>query len=238
MTNILEGKPLRYLIGTDFHGRGRDGEIIEVGYDVTKPPPKGLAVAYGNLFNEKYSEQTPEQRAYYGPYLTSSDTAHEYGEGQIDPAGFGWFHNLHDQFTRRQAQGFKYIELDNPDAYALVDVLDAAKTAQNYGLDTIAKNALLVNGGAARYLSYPNVVGCIVEIDDDTPASEMPKLYSHLRQDAGRPTLPIWFVSNQDRGWALRVAHFITVNQYKNMSVTNSPNGEYTSAIDVLFPLP
>lgn len=238
MTNILEGKPLRYLIGTDFHGLGRDGEIIEVGYDVTRPPRKGLAIAYGNLFNEKYSEQNAEERAHFGPYLHSSDTAHDYGEGQIDPNGPGWFFNLHDQFTRRKAQGFHYIELDNPDAYGMTDVLGAVNTAQNYGLDVIAKNALLVNGDATRYVSHPDIMGCIVEIDDDTAAAEMPKLYDDLRKDAGKPTLPIWFVSNQDRHWALKVSRAIMAVPYAGMGVTLSINSEYGDYQDILRPRP
>jgi hypothetical protein len=236
MSNPLTGLPLRYLIGTDFYGLGREGEIIEVGYDVTKPPPKGLAIAYCNAFNEKYAEQTAEQRAYYGPYLHSSDTAQQYDEGQIDPNGPGWFRNYHDQFQRRKDQGFHYIEIDNMDAYDLVDILDSIKTATNYGLDTIAKNALLVNGDAARYLVNAHVAGCIVEIDDDTPAAEMPKLYDNLRKDAGKPTLPIWFVSNQDRAWAIRVSRAIMAVPLAGMGVTLSLRGEYTDYQDILRP--
>jgi len=85
----LSGKKLRYKIGAEHPGKGRDGEIVEVGYDWSKPLPVGITIAYCNLFNEKYSEQNAKQRAEYGPYLKTSDTAAEYGEGQIDPRGPG-----------------------------------------------------------------------------------------------------------------------------------------------------
>jgi hypothetical protein len=120
-------------------GNGRRGEIVEVGYDLSKPLPVGITIAYCNLFNEKYSEQSKQQRAEYGPYLKSSDTAAEYGEGQIDPRGPGWRRNLTEQFGRRKRQGFEYIELDNSDAYSVADVVGAVDLAANYGLKVIAK---------------------------------------------------------------------------------------------------
>jgi len=68
---------------SDSELKGRDGEIVEVGYDWSKPLPAGITIAYCNLFNEKYSEQSKQLRDEYGPYLKTSDTAAEYGEGQI-----------------------------------------------------------------------------------------------------------------------------------------------------------
>jgi hypothetical protein len=113
VSSTLVGKKLRYVIGTENPGNGRDGEIVEVGYDLSKPLPVGITIAYCNLFNEKYSEQSKQQRAEYGPYLKSSDTAAEYGEGQIDPRGPGWRRNLTEQFGRTnitRAQAEKLLE--------------------------------------------------------------------------------------------------------------------------------
>jgi hypothetical protein len=87
--NPLEGKPLRYLIGTDTSGLGREGEITEVSYRTIKPTARGISVKYCNLFDE-------ENTGRYGPYLHASDTAAQYNEGQIDPAGAGWTRNLQD----------------------------------------------------------------------------------------------------------------------------------------------
>src|SRR5437588_12318894 len=110
--NPLAGKKLRYKIGADKPGNGVPSEIIEVGYDWTTPLPAGISIAYCNLFNEKYSEQSRKERDEYGPYLKSSDTAQDYGEGQIDPRGPGWRRTLIEQFEARRKQGFEYIELD------------------------------------------------------------------------------------------------------------------------------
>jgi hypothetical protein len=96
--NPLEGKPLRYLIGIDFSGRSDEGEITEVSYNTTKPRARGISVQYCNLFDE-------ENTGRYGPYLHTSDTAAQYGEGQIDPRGPGWMRNLQDQFERATMQG-------------------------------------------------------------------------------------------------------------------------------------
>ncbi len=105
-SNPLAGKKLRYKIGTDNPGRGNADEIVEVGYDWEKPVAGAPSIAYCNLFNEKFSEQSRKERAEYGPYLKTSDTAEDYGEGQIDPRGQGWRRNLTEQFERRKKQGF------------------------------------------------------------------------------------------------------------------------------------
>jgi hypothetical protein len=150
--NPLEGKPLRYLIGTDIPGLGREGEITEVSYSAIKPTARGISVKYCNLLDE-------ENTGRYGPYLHASDTAVQYNEGQIDPAGPGWTHNLQDQYERATAQKFEYIELDNADAYHIANVLGAVETAQGRGLKVIAKNPLLLEGAATAYLAHPNVFG-------------------------------------------------------------------------------
>jgi hypothetical protein len=94
MSGPLAGKKLRYVIGAENPGKGRDGEIVEVGYDWSMPLFLGITIAYCNLFNEKYSEQSKQLRAEYAPYLKTSNTAAEYDEGQIDPRAPGWRCNL------------------------------------------------------------------------------------------------------------------------------------------------
>jgi hypothetical protein len=42
--NPLEGKPLRYLIGTDIPDLGREGEITEVSYSTIKPTARGISI--------------------------------------------------------------------------------------------------------------------------------------------------------------------------------------------------
>src|SRR5712692_1838172 len=61
--NPLVGKRLRYKIGADNPGKGEPDEIVEVGYDWGNPLPLCISVAYCNLFNEKYSEQSKKERA-------------------------------------------------------------------------------------------------------------------------------------------------------------------------------
>ena len=230
--NPLAGKKLRYKIGTDKPGNGTAGEIIEVGFDCTKPLPTGFSVAYCNLFNEKYSEQSRKERDEYGPYLKSSDTAQDYGEGQIDPRGPGWRRNLIEQFEARRKQGFEYIELDNPDAYSVADVVGAVELAQSYGLKVIAKNPGLMEGDPLPYVAHPNIYGIIVEKGAGN-AHDM----DALRRLAGKPDLPVWFVffdkrkgSEGGKNAAKQAA--ASAQQFGNMSVTHSPDGEYTSALD------
>ena len=200
--NALEGKPLRYLIGTDSAGPGRDDEATVVSYSTPQPAKRGISIAYCNLFDELNTGR-------YGPYLHTSDTAAQYNEGQIDPHGPGWEKNLREQFERRRKQGFQYIELDNPDAYSVEDVIGAIELAASYGLKVIAKNPGLLEDiaredgrkrpdAATSYVAHPNVHGIIVERGAGD-ADEM----DHLRRKAGKPTLPVWFVAFGDgRAWA------------------------------------
>jgi len=232
MSNPLTGKNLRYMIGAENPGNGRRGEIVEVGYDLSKPLPVGITIAYGNLFNEKYSEQSKQQRAEYGPYLKSSDTAAEYGEGQIDPRGPGWHRNLIEQFGRRKRQGFEYIELDNSDAYSVADVVGAVDLAASYGLKVIAKNPKLMESDPLRYVAHPNVYGIIVEKD----AGDAHDMHA-LRERAGKPDLPVWFVffdehRRQTAGKVAAREAAALAQQYASMHVTYSPGGEYINALD------
>jgi hypothetical protein len=228
----LEGKQLRYLIGGNDTATGADNEVTELSYDATRPPAHGIGVKYGNLFNEKYADQTPAQRARYAPYLEQGDTAEEYNEGQIDPAGQGWHRNLDEQITRAKQQGFTIIEWDNPDSYDMGDVMDAVEFAHNEGLQVLAKNPAICSGNKIDYIRHAGIVGVIVEKDCGTPDQ-----MSRLRIDAGKPTLPVWFVAfGGGRAWADRMAKSITDNGYSNMGVTYSSQGEYRNSEDVLLP--
>lgn len=221
--NPLEGKPLRYLIGADAPGPGRDGEIVECGYNVVRPPAKGIAVKYCNLFDEEDSGR-------YGPYLHTSDTAAQYHEGQIDPRGPGWEKNLREQFARAKRQGFRIVELDNPDAYDVSDVLGAVDLAASYGLTVIAKNPLLMEGDPTPYVAHRNVSGVIVERGAGNPPD-----MDALRKRAGKPALPVWFVAfGGGKRWAADTAK--AAARYRNMGVTWSAAGEYGDAIDIHLP--
>jgi len=107
------------MIGAPSAEPGRDDAVTVVSYDA-KPVKRGVSIGYCNLFDETNSGG-------YGPYLQPSDTAAQYNEGQINPLGPGWTKNLHEQFQRRRKQGFEYVELDNADAYAIKDVIDAMR---------------------------------------------------------------------------------------------------------------
>jgi hypothetical protein len=228
LANPLEGKPLRYRIGTDEHSDGNPGEIIEVSYNSTVKPRHGIAIKYGNLFDETNAGT-------YGPYLSTSDTAAEYNEGQIDPRGSGWLKNLREQFERAKRQGFEYIELDNPDAYSVREVVGAVDEAARYGLKVIAKNPMLLEGDPLPYLAHPNIHGIIVEKGAGAPL-EMEK----LRWEAGAPKLPVWFVFFGKDGLsrARQTAAQIEAAGYPNMSVTfDSARDEYGGDIeDILLP--
>jgi hypothetical protein len=241
--NPLEGKRLRYLIGKDgtmpsgrsqhqpaktgvsalmsSRAMGTEGEIVEVGYDVEAPPKAGIGIKYCNLFDENNTGA-------YGPYLHTSDTAAQYDEGQIDPEGPGWDKNLEEQLARARSQGFVYIELDNPDAYRVRDVLRAVDLASRHRLKVIAKNPGLMEGDATAYVAHPNVFGIIVE-KGGGDAAQMDR----LRKAAGKPSLPVWFVAFGDgKAWAQATAK--AAADYRNMSVTYSSTGEYGNSVDVL----
>lgn len=214
----LAGLPLRYLIGSDEPGHGRDGEVIEVGYDISVRPVFGVAVKYCNLFDEHNTGR-------FGPYRDESDTAKEYDEGEIDPTGDGWNENLSQQFERAVRQGYHYVELDNPDAYAVDDVLGAVRLAATYGLAVIAKNPLLMDGDPIPYVR--ECCGAIVERGAGSPRD-----MNDLRLAAGKPELPVWFVAfGAGFAWAEAIAR--TAKHYKEMRVTYSARGEYGSSDDV-----
>jgi hypothetical protein len=222
--NPLAGRRLRYLIGRDADVTGKGGEIFVVGYDVDHLPLYGIGVGYCNLFDENNTGK-------YGPYLRSSDTAARYREGQIDPRGPGFERNLCEQLGRRKTQGFRYVELDNPDAYSIATSIRAIELARTYGLGVVAKNPGLMEGDASFILRQDNVYGVIVEQGAGDPDG-----MEKLRNAAGRPALPVWFVSfGPGLEWAERVA--AAAAEYSNMSVTYSSAGEYGNSIDVHPPV-
>jgi hypothetical protein len=225
----LAGKPLRYLIGGDDSAQGSDGEVIELSFDADAPPEKGIGIKYCNLFDEQYDSK--RKTGDYGPYLGGTDVAKKYGEGQIDPRGSGWQKNLDDQFRRARSQGFSYIELDNPDAYGVADVVGAGGHAESYGLKVVAKNPGLIEGDRRSYVGHRNVVAVIVEKDAGTP-DEM----DALRRSAGKPDMQVWFVAfGGGKSWADKTAQ--AARKYRNMGVTYSTKGEYGNAVDVLVPV-
>ena len=180
-----------------------------------------MGIKYCNLFDEKNTGQ-------YGPYLHDSDTAQNYGEGQVDPKGAGWAKNIQEQLDR--AKGFTYVEWDNPDAYPVSAVLDAISRTEKAGLKVIAKNPGIVPGDDVSYVK--RCYGIIVEEGAGTPL-EMDK----LRRDAGKPDLPVWFVAFGDgKAWATQTAN--EARQYTNMGVTYSTQGEYGNSTDILKPVP
>jgi hypothetical protein len=222
--NLLTGRRLRYLIGASTPGLGRDDDVTVVSYNATEPVKRGISIAYCNLFDENNTGR-------FGPYLHTSDTASQYNEGQIDPRGPGWEKNLREQFERRRKQGFEYIELDNPDAYSLKDVIGAIELAATYGLKVIAKNPMLLERAATSYVAHPNVYGIIVERGAGNPDD-----MDALRRKADKPTLPVWFVAfGSGRAWAGSVAN--AAKRYRSMGVTYSSAGEYGNAIDILPPV-
>ena len=200
-------RPLKYLIGYDGPNPGSNSHIVECGYDSNFGD-----IAYCNLFDEKNTGQL-------GPYLHTSDTASDYDEGQIDPSGPGWDKNLRTQFERRKRQNFRYIELDNPDAYSLDDILRAIKLANSYGLAVIAKNPGLLNPkDQAVYVQACQ--GIIVEKDAGDPRS-----MAAIRHN----NVPVWFVSFGDPTWI----RGLDITQYPNMYKSYSRHGEYTTSEDI-----
>lgn len=225
LSNPLAGKKLRYLIGKDDTGAWPSVDVIECGYDGMHGD-----IAYCNLFDEKFAETGGK----YPPYLHDSDTAADYNEGQIDPNGAGWLKNLHAQFMRRSTEGFKIIELDNPDAYHTNDVLRAYQLASvMYGFKLIAKNPGICKPDPVAMVAHSAVVGIIVEKGCGDPQG-----MDKLRKAANKPDLPVWFVCF-DRGKRTRMglnwgeSMAIDAKKFTNMYVSYSKGGEYVASIDL-----
>lgn len=228
--NPLAGRSMRYLIGADADKVTIQPESITVlPYDYEKPIRNpDYAAGYCNLFWQK---DAPDA----APYLKSTDTAKDYGERVIDPKGAGWEKNLRWQFGRWKKLGAIYVELDNADAYTLQDVIGAIELASTFDLKVFAKNPILMGSGAIRYLAHPNIFGAIVEKDNDINATHL----DALRRNAGKPDIPVWFVAFEaGERWAKRQADLINQHDYRNMGVSYSPRGEYSTVEHILRPKP
>lgn len=224
--------PLRYLIGADADKVvGQAGVITEIPFDATRAPHEGSTVLYGNLLDETFDADTGKGK--YGPYMRPSDTAEEWGEGQIDPNGAGWHRNIDDQIAKAKRLGIGVIEWDNPDSYLLPQVLDALHRTLSAGMLALAKNPLLVDGGAVRYIAHPAVIGAICEAGSGTCDG-----MQALRHQANKPNMPVWWVGNAgDRAWCLRRRGAIISGDYFEMGVTwcRSKN-DYSESADILLP--
>lgn len=229
----LYGKPLIYLIGASSF-RAIPGSVVEpaYGWNVVGTEDK---IAYCNLFNEGYADQSEFERAALGPYLHDSDTAAEYDEGQLDPAGSGFDKNITAQFERARGMSYKFAELDNPDAYSIGVVQEVVTKAHSYGLGIIAKNPALTNG-ALQFIAHPNVFGVIVE-----RGAGMPAQYNAWRLQAHKDgLLPIWFVFDGHDGDSQQCAGQIQAGGFKGMGVTYSTGREkngYNDSHTVLLPV-
>ena len=109
-------------------------------------------------------------------------------------------------------------------------MIGAIELAASYGLKVIAKNPLLLRGGAVAYVAHPTSMA--------SSWSAAPAAPTRWMRCAARPasrTLPVWFVAfGRGRGWAGSVAS--AAKQYHNMGVTYSSAGEYGNVIDILPP--
>jgi N-acetylmuramoyl-L-alanine amidase len=228
--------PLRYLIGGDDDIEIQSGFIYELSYDATYGD-----TAYGNLRDERgryNSLQDANNNGPYAPYLPPDDITVQYGEYCPDPRGSGYLRNIREQIQRKKATGAIRIEFDNPDTMGLDlnDVLNAHDAAWDYGLNTVAKNPMLVSNPTV-YVGHPSVDLVICERNP----RNTPTMLHELRLWINQPLLAIRFiafVSGSENGeqWAQDVVEEIEDHDYLNMGVTISYHGEYTSAVDLILP--
>jgi len=234
----IRGMPLRYLIGADTP-RGEAGCVTMVPYGGTRVDV-GLTAGYCNAFDETSRYDPETNSGMFEPYRKQSPTARAYGEGVPDQSGDGYRRNIVAQLDLRKLQGIALVEIDNPDAYPLVSVLQAIGWAEERGIQVLAKNPGLSNAwqdDPVEVVRHPNVVGAIVERGAGTSLS-----MHDLRVRAGRPELPVRFVAfNDGEGgevWAQAIADDIREEGYRDMGVTySSAVREYASSIDVIRPV-
>src|SRR5262249_37831930 len=125
------------------------------------------------------------------------------------------------------------VELDNPDAYAVADVLGAVRLAADHRLAVVAKNPLLMEGDPAPYVAA--CCGAIVERGAGSVAG-----MDRLRRRLGRPHPPVWFVAfggAAERKAAERVA--AAAAAFTGVGVTfcqGSGDQEYANSTDLLIP--
>ncbi len=241
--SIFDGRPLRYLIGADVPNIPlMYGVVTEYPYDTPKSVVKSLGrsknmpnIGYINALDEEMAEGKnifgPPGR--YGPYVHGS-TSDDWNEGQMVPGSHGWTCCLVDQFNRWKPLAPDAIEIDNLDSYPLKFVLRMFDMAAEHGFNVIAKNPLNVEGAHFQVLEHRTVVGAIIEAYCGT-CDQM----QQLRKDAGKPNLPVWFVSNRkERHWANERARALgEESPWKNMSVSWCESfGDYSSFMTLRMP--
>jgi hypothetical protein len=230
--------PLSYLIGADDRAPVQEGRVFEFSYDAGRGH-----IAYRNLRDEKGRYRNlaeANERGPYRPYLPPDDITAQYGEYCPDPRnGDGFIVNVSQQLWSAHHQGARWVEWDNPDTWLLdlTDVLIAHSCAAAYGLETIAKNPVFVND-PELYLAHPSITMAICEHDSTQGSDVMESLRNAVR----KPLLPVRFVAYVDddedgTAWALDVADNIRSKGIRNMGVTISRRGEYTTAEDLLVPV-
>jgi hypothetical protein len=236
----LSGKRIRYALGASEGDEvllGADDVVTVVPWDCDLPPIHGIGVGYCNLLDQSESYKFDEDGGTgdYGPYLPPTETSRDYKEGRINPAGAGWKKNLEDQFRRRRARGFLFVELDNWDAYGVADVADAISVAFRFGLAVLAKNpGTLIEQGKDPTDLVRRCEGIIAEEGAGSLTS-----MATLRREADKDDdFPVFFVSfGKDDSWARGIASDITVQ--KNISVTHDfSDDEYggKNVVDVKLP--
>lgn len=238
--SIFDGKPLGYLIGADAQGiRPRPNYVLEFPYDTPKYLKyfEGIyrpVIGYINALDEEMANGKnifgPPGR--YGPYV-HGDTAGDWNEGQMVPGSHGWTCCLVDQFNRWKPLLPDAVEIDNLDSYPLRFVLTMFDMAADFGFKVIAKNPLNVEGPHAVILSHKAVVGMIIEANCGTCDQAQ-----DLRLTAGKPDLPVWFVSNRaEKHWAdQRVRALNHESPWKNMSVSWCESSDDYSTFMALQP--
>jgi uncharacterized protein (TIGR02594 family) len=206
---------VRYAIGAKTTIVNIPERVTMYGYDVVDAP----SAKYVNLFSEH------DEASEYAPYLPKTDTARQYGEGVPDPARGGFWHNLDDQLDRALIGRAKLVETDNRDAYRNAVVLKVFDRVASRGLRVICKNPGMSDHDedSTELLKPAVVASAIIEEGDVTPGQ-----FHRMRVAAGRPELPVTFVSfGSGRSWALGCAAEISAAGYVNMGVTYDRAGEY-----------
>src|SRR5262245_32497340 len=188
----IAGLPLRYLIGGASPPPGENGAVVMVPYGSPRAPI-GLTAGYCNLFDETNTYDPATNSGLFRPYRRPTATAAEYGEGVPSQEGDGFRRNVVAQLDLRGIQGITIVELDNPDAYPVHDVMMAIDWAQSRGINVLAKNPGLRNLWGESFdqvVAHPNVIGMIVE-----HGAGIGESMNELRRAAGKPELPVRFVA-------------------------------------------
>src|SRR5262249_21180017 len=150
--------------------------------------------------------------------------------------GYGFLLNLRDQLALRKQQGFKLLELDNPDSYTRADVKIAMDEAAAQGFWILAKNPGLDDDKGAPLawtVDHPAVVGVISERDSGSVDA--------LQRIRGKRDIPVFFVAFDEarRGagysYALMVSRQIEARGFPNMSVSYSDHpDEYGNSHQII----